>query len=450
MDGLISEVSNFLWGIWAIGILMLLGVLMTLSSKGIQFRRFTLSLRLVLQGALRKHNVEKASGDISPFQALTTAMAATVGNGNIAGVATAIAVGGPGAAFWMIVIAPLGMATKFSEAVLALRYRETNEDGTMLGGPMMYIKKGTAIPALGGVFALCACLGGIGGGNISQANSIALVMNTEFSIPFWATGLGLALMLGIVIIGGIKRIGAFAEQAVPAMVVLYGIGVLIVLISNIEMLPAAVNLIFTSAFQPAAPVGGFAGATVAHTIEYGVRRGVISSEAGIGSAGIAHGAASTTEPLKQGYLAMIGVFIDTIVVCSMTALTVVVTGVWDTGLISTAMVASAFNSNIPYGGVIIAFCSLMFGFTTMVTWAYYGEQGLRFLWKSRHVVTGFRVIWCICAVFGAVYGAQVIWDIGDILIWSMMAPNVVGLLYLVKEIRVITDEGARAVSIREV
>ncbi|SVD96735.1 uncharacterized protein METZ01_LOCUS449589, partial [marine metagenome] len=162
MDGLISEVSNFLWGIWAIGILMLLGLLMTLSSKGIQFRRFTLSLRLVLQGALRKHSAEKDTGDISPFQALTTAMAATIGNGNIAGVATAIAVGGPGAAFWMIVIAPLGMATKFSEAVLALRYRERNDDGTMLGGPMMYIKKGAAIPALGGVFALCACLGGIG------------------------------------------------------------------------------------------------------------------------------------------------------------------------------------------------------------------------------------------------------------------------------------------------
>ncbi|MEE2708666.1 MAG: amino acid carrier protein [Gemmatimonadota bacterium] len=447
MDGLISEVSNFLWGIWAIGILMLLGLLMTVSSKGIQFRRFTLSLRLVLQGALRKHNAEKDTGDISPFQALTTAMAATIGNGNIAGVATAIAVGGPGAAFWMIVIAPLGMATKFSEAVLALRYRERNEDGTMLGGPMMYIKKGAGIPALGSVFALCACLGGIGGGNISQANSIALVMNTEFSIPFWATGLGLAILLGIVIIGGIKRIGAFAEQAVPAMVVLYGVGVLIVLVSNVEMLPAAVNLMVTSAFEPAAPVGGFAGATVARTIEYGVRRGVISSEAGIGSAGIAHGAASTTEPLKQGYLAMIGVFIDTIVVCSMTAMTVVVTGVWDTGLISTAMVASAFNLNIPYGGIIIAFCSLRFGFTTMVTWAYYGEQGLRFLWKSRHVVTGFRVIWCMCAVFGAVYGARIIWDISDILIWSMMAPNVVGLLYLVKEIRVITDQGARVESI---
>lgn len=450
MAELIADVSDFLWGLWAIGILMVLGLLMTISTRGIQFRRFGLAIRLVMQGALGRDRGEKDSGDISPFQALTTAMAATIGNGNIAGVATAIAVGGPGAAFWMIVIAPLGMATKFSEAVLAIKYREHNEDGSMLGGPMMYLSRGAGMPALGAMFAICACLGGIGAGNLSQANSIALVMFTEFSVPVWITGVVLALVLGMVILGGIQRIGAFAEHTVPAMVVLYTLGVAIVLIANYEMLPAAIHLIVTSAFEPLAPVGGFTGATVARTIEYGVRRGVVSSEAGVGSAGIAHGAAQTTDPMRQGFIAMIGVFIDTVIVCSLTATTVVVTGVWDSGLISTAMVAAAFNQHIPYGGAVIALCSLLFGFTTMVTWAYYGEQGLRFLWKAPSVITGFRIIWCASAFAGTIYGVQSVWDFSDILIWSMMAPNVIGLLYLVKDIRVITHEGAHPESIRRV
>ncbi len=391
-----------------------------------------------MRGAYHRDRVEKDAGDISPFQALTTAMAATIGNGNIAGVATAIAVGGPGAAFWMVIIAPLGMASKFAEAVLAVRYRERSEDGTILGGPMMYLKRGAGLPALAAVFAICACLGGIGAGNLAQANSIALVMATEFSVPLWVTGIVIASVLSGVITGGIKRVGSFAEKIVPTMVIIYTLGVFTILSANMELLPNALHLIVTSAFEPVAPVGGFAGAAMARTVEYGVRRGVISSEAGIGSAGIAHGAAQTTDPLRQGYVAMIGVFIDTVIVCSMTAVTVVVTGVWNSGLTSTAMVASAFNANIPYCGTVIAVCSLLFGFTTMVTWCYYGEQGLRFLWKSPAVVHGFRGIWCVSAFAGSIYGVQAAWDFSDILIWSMMAPNVIGLLFLVREIRVIT------------
>ena len=449
MADLIADISDFLWGIWTIGLLVIVGLLFTISSRGIQFRKFTTSLRLVMRGALRRDKVEQDTGDISPFQALTTAMAATIGNGNIAGVATAIAVGGPGAVFWMVVMAPLGMATKFSEAVLAIRYRRQNPDGTMLGGPMMYLKYGAGLPALGAIFALCACFAGLGSGNLSQANSIALVMFTQFHIPTWVSGLLLAVLLGVVIIGGIKRIGQFAERVVPAMVVVYAIGVFFILLMNYDMLPAALHLIFTSAFEPVAPVGGFAGVAVTRAIEYGIRRGVTSSEAGVGSAGIAHGAAQTTNPLHQGYIAMIGVFIDTIIVCSMTALTVVVTGVWSNGEMSTAMVASAFNTRIPFGGAIIAVCSLLFGFTTMVTWAYYGEQGLRFLWKTPHVITGFRIIWCMTAFIGSIYGIKVVWDFADMLMWSMMFPNVIGLFMLVNEIRRIIQKDSSSEVLQE-
>jgi alanine or glycine:cation symporter, AGCS family len=448
MNYWVETISDFLWGPWTVLLLVLLGFLMTLASRGIQFRKFTLAIRLVAQGAFHKDRGEKEAGDISPFQALTTAMAATIGNGNIAGVATAIAIGGPGAAFWMVFMAPLGMATKFSETVLSLKYRKKTEDGSMLGGPMSYLKDGLGLPTIGAIFALCATLGGLGAGNIAQANSISLVLATEFNVAYSITGVLLAIVLGIVIIGGIKRIGHLAENLVPTMVVLYSIGVLVIIIANIDLLPSAIQIILTSAFEPVAPIGGFAGASVARTIEYGIRRGVISSEAGVGSAGIAHSAAQTKDPLRQGYISMIGVFIDTMIVCSMTAITVVITGVWNNGETSTAMVATAFNSTIPYGGIVIALCSLLFGFTTMVTWAYYGEQGIRFVTDSKIVIYIFRVVWCIAAYLGSVYEAKLIWDLGDIMIACMMFPNLVGLFGLIREIRVITDTDTGHVSSR--
>lgn len=438
MNNLVESISNFLWGPWTVGLLVIIGFAMTIASRGIQFRKFTHAIKLVSRGAFHKDNSDSDTGDISPFQALTTAMAATIGNGNIAGVATAIAIGGPGAAFWMIFMAPIGMATKLSETVLSLRYRRKMADGSMLGGPMSYLKYGLRLPTIGAIFAVCATIGGLGGGNISQANSISLVMSTQFNIATHITGILLAVVLGLVIIGGIRRIGQIAEKLVPSMVVLYSLGVGIIIVGNISLLPEAIGLILSSAFEPVAAVGGFAGATLARTIEYGIRRGVISSEAGVGSAGIAHSAARTNDPLRQGYIAMIGVFIDTMIVCSMTAITVVITGVWDNGETSTAMVASAFNSNIPYGGSIIAICSLMFGFTTMVTWAYYGEQGLRFVTDSKSIIHSFRIIWCLAAYTGAVYEAKLIWDLGDIMVACMMFPNLVGLIGLIKEIRVVT------------
>jgi alanine or glycine:cation symporter, AGCS family len=431
IDGdLIAAVSDLVWGRWTIALLVLVGIIMTIGSRGIQFREFRNALRLIKEGALRRDSAARAPGEISPFQALTTAMAATIGTGNIAGVATAIAIGGPGAAFWMVAMAPLGMATKYAETYFSVIYRRKMPDGSMLGGPMVYLADGAGLKKLGFAFALCAALGAIGAGNLAQANSITLVMFSEFAIPKWLSGMILAGALASVIVGGIRRIGQVAERLVPAMVLLYVAGVIAVLALNIEQVPAAFQLIFSSAFSPVAATGGFAGSTIARTIEYGIRRGVISSEAGLGSAGIAHSAARTSDPKRQGILSMMGVFIDTVVVCTATALTVVVTGVWSQGELSSAMVASAFNTSIPFGGTIIAITSLFFGFTSLVAWSYYGEQGLRYVLGGRKPGVTYRLLWCVLAFVGSIYGVKLIWDISDILIGLMVFPNVIGLLVL--------------------
>jgi AGCS family alanine or glycine:cation symporter len=427
---ILATLSDLVWGRWTIALLVLVGAAMTLSGRGVQFRKFRYAWRLVLRGALRRDPEAPAPGEISPFQALTTAMAATIGNGNIAGVATAIAVGGPGAAFWMAAMAPLGMATKYAETWFAITYRRKMPDGSMLGGPMVYLADGAGLKGLGFAFALCIALGAIGAGNLAQANSVTLVMFTQFSIPKWISGLVLAGVLAAVIVGGIKRIGQVAERLVPAMVLLYVAGVLVTLLLNYEKVPAALQTIVVSAFSPTAATGGFAGATIARTIEYGIRRGVISSEAGLGSAGIAHSAARTSDPKRQGTIAMMGVFIDTVIVCMATALTVVVTGVWSNGELSSAMVASAFNSSIPFGGSIIAICSLFFGFTSLVAWSYYGEQGLRYVLGGRKPGVAYRLLWCVLAFVGSIYGVKLIWDISDILIGLMVFPNVIGLIVL--------------------
>lgn len=436
---LVTAISNFVWGRWTIVLLIAVGISMTIATRGVQFRRFGNAFRLVMRGALRRDSAGREPGDISPFQALTTAMAATIGNGNIAGVATAIAIGGPGAAFWMVAMAPLGMATKYAETHMAIRYRRSMKDGTMLGGPMVYLADGAGLRTLGAVFALCAALGAIGAGNLAQANSVSLVLYSEFDVPKWISGVILALLLASVIIGGIRRIGQVAERLVPAMVVLYVGGVLVTLAMNIDKIPAALGLIINSAFSPVAATGGFAGSTVASTIEYGIRRGVISSEAGLGSAGIAHSAARTTDPKRQGAIAMMGVFIDTVVVCTATALTVVVTGVWNNGELSSAMVASAFNTGIPFGGTVVAVASMFFGFTSLVAWAYYGEQGLRFLLGGRKPGVTYRLLWCVLAFVGSIYGVKLIWDMSDILIGLMVFPNVIGLIALSRQLH---DDGS--------
>ncbi len=429
-----AQLSDIVWGIWTIIFLCAVGLLLTWKTRFVQITNFRSALKLISGGALKRDSSSKDAGDISPFQALTTALSATIGNGNVAGVATAIAIGGPGAAFWMCTVSLFGMATKYSEAVLGIKYRQKSDDGTMLGGPMVYLNKGLGMKHLSIFFAIAALFGGLGAGNMTQSNSIALVLFSDFGIPKWFSGMILALTLWLVIIGGIRRIGRVAEMLVPGMALIYIISCLAILVVNIKEIPEAFVLIIDSAFNGTAATGGFAGATVARAMAYGFRRGTISSEAGVGTAAIAHGAARTSDPHRQGIIAMMGVFMDTMVVSTMTALVLVTTGAWSTGLISTEMTAMAFKSVLPFGGMIIIIVSALFGFTTMVGWAYYCEQSLRYIGGIRFSIP-FRWIYCGLAGVGAIFQVKPLWDWADIFIGFMVFANLIALVALRGEVK---------------
>ena len=429
-----AQLSDIVWGIWTIIFLCAVGLLLTWKTRFVQITNFRSALKLISGGALKRDSSSKDAGDISPFQALTTALSATIGNGNVAGVATAIAIGGPGAAFWMCTVSLFGMATKYSEAVLGIKYRQKSDDGTMLGGPMVYLNKGLGMKHLSIFFAIAALFGGLGAGNMTQSNSIALVLFSDFGIPKWFSGMILALTLWLVIIGGIRRIGRVAEMLVPGMALIYIISCLAILVVNIKEIPEAFVLIIDSAFNGTAATGGFAGATVARAMAYGFRRGTISSEAGVGTAAIAHGAARTSDPHRQGIIAMMGVFMDTMVISTMTALVLVTTGAWSTGLISTEMTAMAFKSVLPFGGMIIIIVSALFGFTTMGGWAYYCEQSLRYIGGIRFSIP-FRWIYCGLAGVGAIFQVKPLWDWADIFMGFMVFANLIALVALRGEIK---------------
>ena len=429
-----AQISDIVWGIWTIIFLCAVGLLLTWKTRFVQITNFRSALKLISGGALKRDSSSKDAGDISPFQALTTALSATIGNGNVAGVATAIAIGGPGAAFWMCTVSLFGMATKYSEAVLGIKYRQKSDDGTMLGGPMVYLNKGLGMKQLSIFFAIAALFGGLGAGNMTQSNSIALVLFSDFGIPKWFSGMILALTLWLVIIGGIRRIGRVAEMLVPGMALIYIISCLAILVVNIKEIPEAFVLIIDSAFNGTAATGGFAGATVARAMAYGFRRGTISSEAGVGTAAIAHGAARTSDPHRQGIIAMMGVFMDTMVISTMTALVLVTTGAWSTGLISTEMTAMAFKSVLPFGGMIIIIVSALFGFTTMVGWAYYCEQSLRYIGGIRFSIP-FRWIYCGLAGVGAIFQVKPLWDWADIFMGFMVFANLIALVALRGEVK---------------
>ena len=429
-----AQLSDIVWGIWTIIFLCAVGLLLTWKTRFVQITNFKTALKLISGGALKRDSFSKDAGDISPFQAFTTALSATIGNGNVAGVATAIAIGGPGAAFWMCTVSLFGMATKYSEAVLGIKYRQKSDDGTMLGGPMVYLNKGLGMKRLSLFFAIAALFGGLGAGNMTQSNSIALVLFSDFGIPKWFSGMILALTLWFVIIGGIKRIGRVAEMLVPGMALIYIISCLAILVVNLKEIPEAIILIINSAFNGTAATGGFAGATVARAMAYGFRRGTISSEAGVGTAAIAHGAARTSDPHRQGIIAMMGVFMDTMVISTMTALVLVTTGAWSSGLISTEMTAMAFKSVLPFGGIIIIIVSALFGFTTMVGWAYYCEQSLRYIGGIRFSIP-FRWIYCGLAGVGAIFQVKPLWDWADIFMGFMVFANLIALVALRNEVK---------------
>ncbi|MBU2635851.1 MAG: alanine:cation symporter family protein, partial [Bacteroidetes bacterium] len=407
----------------------------TYKTSFIQFRRFCDATKLVLQGFMGKGVDKKRDGDVSPFAALSTALAATVGNGNIGGVATALFWGGPGAIFWMWVCGFIGMATKYAEALLGVHYREKYPDGTIAGGPMYYIKNGLKNKSvaiyLAAAFAVCGAFAALfGTGNMMQANQMALAFHSQFGIPKVATGIVITILVGLVIIGGIRRIALVAERIVPTMIIVYFIFGFFVIIEHYAEIPNVFALIFQYAFTPSAAVGGFLGATVSQAIQFGFRRGLLSNEAGLGSAPIAHAAAQTPSPVHQGLIGSMEVFIDTIVVCTLTALINLSTGMWESGLTGTAMTAASFSKSIPYlGGFVVALSSFLFGYSTLLGWCYYGEQCLKFLFGIKVTYT-YRVIYIILIFVGSIASIELVFFVGDIANAFMALPNLIALALL--------------------
>ena len=428
---LVSAASGFVWGPYLlIPLLLLTGFYLTLRLRGLQFTQLWGSLYLAL--VVRKE--KDGEGDISHFQALMTALAATVGTGNIVGVATAIALGGPGALFWMWMTGLVGMATKFSEALLSVKFRTTDERGEQAGGPMYYLANGVK-PAglgklLGVLFALFAAVAAFGIGNMVQSNSVAAGLNDSFGVPTWITGLVMAVAAGAVILGGIKSIGRFTGVFVPVMIVLYMIGAGLVILMNIDQLPAAIQLVFSSAFSGTAAAGGFAGAALAQAIRFGVARGIFSNESGLGSAGIAAAAAQTREPTRQALVSMTQTFIDTIVVCSFTGFAILCTGVWESGLNGAPLTQAAFRAGLgEFGSWVVSIGLTMFAFSTVLGWSYYGEKSIEFLAGAR-AIPPYRIVFVIAVFFGAIRSLDFVWGVSDVMNGLMALPNLVGLLLL--------------------
>ena len=374
----------------------------------------------------------RAEGEISPFAALMTALSATVGTGNIAGVATAIAVGGPGALFWMWMTAFVGMATKYAEVVVAVKYREVDDKGEHAGGPMFAIKNGLGKQWrwLGTAFAIFGGLAGFGIGNMVQANGIASAVHNAFGVDTWITGIVLVVLTGAVVLGGIRRIGAVAEWLVPFMCIGYILSVGVVLYVFADRIPEALATIFAQAFSPTAATGGFVGSTVMMAIQKGVARGIFSNEAGLGTAGIAQAAGATPDPVYSGLIGMMGTFIDTIIVCTMTGLAIMVSGVWTSGATGAVLSAQAFEAAMPgVGKYLLAVSLTLFAFTTILGWGYYSEKCWEFL-VGTLIEKPFRILWTISVYFGAVLSLDFAWLVADTLNALMAIPNLISLLLL--------------------
>lgn len=433
MDALIAYIGTINGIVWGPAMLVLLagtGLYLTLGLKLLPQRKLGYGFKMLWRG--RKSTAE---GDISPFNALMTALSATVGTGNIAGVATALFFGGPGALFWMWVIAVVGMATKFCEAALAVHFREKDARGHHVGGPMYYIKNGLGKnwKWLGVLFAIFGMLAGFGIGNTIQSNSVADALQSTFGIAPVITGIVIAVLVALVLIGGIKRIGEVAGKLVPIMALFYVGGGLIILVMHASELPEAFGLIFYHAFNPAAAAGGFAGATIWAAMRFGIARGVFSNEAGLGSAPIAHAAAQTSNPVRQGTVAMLGTFIDTIIICSITGLVIMVTGAWQSGENGASLSAHAFNVGLPggWGQYIVSIGLAIFAFTTIIGWSFYGEKCTQFLFGEKSNVP-FRVIWVLAIPLGTlpIVDLGSLWLVADTLNALMAIPNLIALLLL--------------------
>lgn len=427
----LTALSDFIWGPYLlIPLLLFTGMFLTVRLRGLQFRELGPALYL---GFIRRKE-SGASGDISHFQALMTALAATVGTGNIVGVATAIALGGPGALFWMWVTGLVGMATKYCEALLSVKYRITDHRGEQAGGPMYYLSRG--IPQrqlgrlLGASFALFTGIAAFGIGNMVQANAVADALDSAFGIPDWQSGAALSVGLALVVLGGIRSIGRVTSVLVPGMIALYLTTAGVVWVGNFDRIGAAFALVFTDAFTGTAATGGFLGSSAAMAIRYGVARGIFSNESGLGSAGIAAAAAQTNEPARQALVSMTQTFIDTLVVCAFTGIAIIATGAWNSAENGVLMTQLAFNSVLPQvGGIVIALSLAMFAFSTILGWCYYGERSIEYLLGERAIVP-YRIAFVVVAYVGAVRTLDFVWLFSDVMNGLMALPNLIGLLLL--------------------
>jgi len=447
----IQKLDSLVWQPLAMPlVLVLVGGLITVMTGFVQLRRFPTAVRLALGEALApaRSGRQREKGTITQFQALSTALASTVGNGNIGGVATAILIGGPGAVFWMWCTAALGMATKYAEAVLGVRFRVTRETGELASGPMYYITQGVPNRTLGTIlaylfafFGTCAAL--FGTGNMAQSNTIARTFaeaarsTAGIDVPLWVPGILITVCVGLVLLGGIKRIAAVAERLVPSMLIVYLLAASLYILLNLTAIPTVLTQIVTSALNPAAALGGFAGASVAQVIAAGVSRGVLSNEAGMGSAPIAHGIANVDHPSQQGVIGIFEVFVDTIIVCSMTAFVILTSGLWTDPAYQGAsgdLTAAALSTSVPFASTLVAICSFLFGFSTLIGWSYYGEKCVEFLFGSK-VIKPYRFIFTAMVLVGAIVSVPLVWAIGTLLNGFMALPNLIGIAFLVGTVR---------------
>lgn len=427
LSNVVGSINGIVWGPWMLALILGAGFFLQVGMKFMPILKLGTGFKLLFKG-----RESSGEGQISPFNALMTSLSATIGTGNIAGVATAVFLGGPGALFWMWMTALVGMATKYAEAVCAVKYREQDELGNYVGGPMYYIKNGLSANwyFLAPMFAGFGAIAAFGIGNGVQANGVAAVMDSTFGVSTSITGIVLMVLTAGVILGGITRIGSVAGKLVPFMAVAYIIAGLLVLIINIGTLGEALGLVFTYAFTPSAAEGGFAGAAVWMAIRFGVARGVFSNEAGLGSAPIAHAAASTAGPVNQGLVAMLGTFIDTIIVCSITGLAIIASGAWTSGESGAALTSLAFETSLPgIGAYLIAISLSIFAFTTILGWSFYGEKCVGFFFGAKALMP-YRILWIIAIYFGATADLGFVWLLADTLNAMMAIPNLIALILL--------------------
>ncbi len=425
MNSLFATFANFMWGPWLLILLLGTGLWLSISLSGVQIRKLAYAFQLTFS------KERGGDGDISHFGSLMTALAATVGTGNIAGVSTAVALGGPGAIFWMWITGLVGMATKYSEGFLAVKYRHINEHGEISGGPMYYLEYGLGQKWLGTCFATFGALAAFGIGNMIQSNTIASSLSETLGTNEFLVGIILALLTGMVVIGGIKRIADVASYFVPLMVLVYFIGATIVILNNLPQLSSGVELIFEHAFTGTAATGGFAGATLAQTIRFGVARGLFSNESGMGSAPIVAAAAKTNHPGKQALVSMTGTFLDTLIICSLTALALNSSGVWISGETGVTLTIQAFSTGLPgnWGKIIVTLSAITFGFSTILAWEYYGEKCFEYLFQEKWINL-YRYAWVFFVFLGAFFELEMVWNFSDAMNALMAIPNLIGLILL--------------------